>query len=406
MTSSTLLARQAIYDTRLRVHAYELLFRAHQDDGANFIDGDHATSTVLINAFTALPVEEILEGKPAFVNFTRNLLDNPPPIDPSQLVVEVLENITIDDATIAALRSLKASGYTIALDDYVYCEGHDELIALADLVKVDVLENSLDDVRALLERLRPYDVVLLAEKVETQEMFEVCKQLGFKLFQGYFLARPQVVKGRVLKSDQRTVLQLISTLRRPDVEFQEIEQVIQTDSVLTLKMLRLVNSALFQQRREITSIRQALTFLGIDKIRSWVHLLSLGKLENKPAALFTTTLVRARFGQLLAERAAASGLQGDSQFTIGLLSTLDAFLGIELAEILDSIAVPRDMREALVEQQGSNGLLLKVALAYERAEFDAIDWQQLQTLGLDAQGVQQAYLDSLNWADENLQLLN
>jgi EAL and modified HD-GYP domain-containing signal transduction protein len=171
-------------------------------------------------------------------------------------------------------------------------------------------------------------------------------------------------------------------------------------------MLRLVNSALFQQRREITSIRQALTFLGIDKIRSWVHLLSLGKLENKPAALFTTTLVRARFGQLLAERAAASGLQADSQFTIGLLSTLDAFLGIELAEILDSIAVPRDMREALVEQQGSNGLLLKVALAYERAEFDAIDWQQLQTLGLDAQGVQQAYLDSLNWADENLQLLN
>jgi len=405
MTSSTLLARQAIYDTHLRVHAYELLFRAHQDETANVIDGDHATSTVLLNAFTALSVEEILEGRPAFVNFTRNLLDNPPPIDASRLVVEVLENITIDAPTIAALRSLKQEGYTIALDDYVYCEGHEELIALADLVKVDVLANSMEQVRALLQRLKPYNLVLLAEKVETQEMFEACKQLGFKLFQGYFLARPQVVKGRVLKSDQRTVLQLISTLRNPEADFHEIEQIIQTDSVLTLKMLRLVNSALFQQRREITSIRQALTFLGINKIRSWVHLLSLSKLENKPADLFTTTLVRARFGQLLAEQAVNAGLQGDSQFTIGLLSTLDAFLGMELTEILDSITVSDDMRQALVGKAGITGLLLEVALAYERAEFDAIDWQRMRDLGLDPQKIQQAYLDSLHWADENLQLL-
>lgn len=406
MNSSTLLARQAIYDTHLRVYAYELLFRAHQEEGVNVIDGDHATSTVLLNAFTGIAVEEILEGRPAFVNFTRNLLDTPPPIDASRLVVEVLENITIDPPTIAALRYLKEEGYTIALDDYVYCEGHEELIALADLIKIDVLANSMEQTRALVTRLKPYNVVLLAEKVETQEMFEACKQLGFKLFQGYFLARPQIVKGRVLKSDQRTVLQLIATLRRPDVEFHEIEQVIQTDSVLTLKMLRLVNSALFQQRREITSIRQALTFLGINKIRSWVHLLSLSKLENKPTDLFTTTLVRARFGQLLAEQSDAAELQGDSQFTIGLLSTLDVFLGMELGEILNSIAVPDEMRQAVVEKAGNHGLLLQVALGYERADFEHIDWQRLQALGLDPQTVQHAYLESLHWADENLQLIN
>lgn len=330
MSSSTLLARQAVYDTRLRVHAYELLFRAHGDDDANFADGDQATSTVLLNAFTGLSVEEILEGKPAFVNFTRNLLDNPPPIDPSRLVVEVLENIAIDADTIAAIRRLKTLGYTIALDDYIYNEGHAELIGLADLIKIDVLANSPEEIRALLLRLQPYNVTLLAEKVETQEMFESCKQLGFQLFQGYFLARPQIVKGRALQGDQRTVLQLLTTMRKPDVEFREIEQVIQTDAVLVLKMLRLVNSALFHQRREITSIRQALTFLGMEKIRSWTHLLSLSKLDSKPTALFTTTMVRARFGQLLADQVRSKGVHGDSQFTIGLLSTLDAFLGMEL----------------------------------------------------------------------------
>ncbi len=325
MTTSVLLARQAIYDTNLRVYAYELLFRAHDTGKGGFSDGDQATSTVLLNAFTALPIAELLEGKPAFVNFTRNLLDNPPPIDPSRLVVEILEDIDIDAGTIAAIRELKRQGYTIALDDYVFAEHHGELLEMADLIKIDVLALGLDQVRTLLGQLRGSKAILLAEKIETQEMFETCNQMGFKLFQGYFLARPQIVKGRSLRSDQRTVLQLISTMRKPEVEFREIEKVIQTDAVLVLKLLRLINSAMFQQQREVTSLRQALTMLGITKIRSWTQLLALSNMDNKPAALFTTTMVRARFGQLLAEQTRRRELPGETQFTIGLLSTLDAF---------------------------------------------------------------------------------
>jgi EAL and modified HD-GYP domain-containing signal transduction protein len=404
-TRSVLLARQAIYDSRLRVHAYELLFRAHDSGMSGFSDGDQATSTVLLNAFTALPIEELLEGKPAFVNFTRKLLDSPPPIDPARLVVEVLEHITIDAGTIAAIRQLKKLGYTIALDDYVFAEHHSELIELADLIKIDVLALSLAEVRTLVAKLSDFSGILLAEKIETQEMFETCKQMGFKLFQGYFLARPQIVKGRALRGDQRTVLQLLSAMRKTDIEFREIEQVIQTDSVLVLKLLRLVNSAMFHHQREITSVRQALSMLGLDKIRSWTQLLALSNLENKPADLFTTTMIRARFGQLLAELTQRAELPGEAQFTIGLLSTLDAFLGLELEEVLKTIAVPDSMREAILQHQGDDGLLLAVALAYEHADWDAIDWDQLERLGIDAQQAQQAYLSSVQWADENLQFL-
>jgi c-di-GMP phosphodiesterase len=405
MSSNILLARQAIYDTELRVYAYELLFRSQGADNASFTDGDHATSSVLLNAFTALPVDDILEGKPAFVNFTRNLLDSPPPIDASRLVVEILEDIVIDAAAIDAIRRLKELGYTIALDDYIYIDGHHELIQLADLVKVDVLMQSMEQVTALLQRLKPYNVLLLAEKVETQEMYEACRKLGFHYFQGYFLARPQIVKGRALQSNQRTVLQLLTTLKSDDVEFKEIEQVIQTDSVLALKILRLVNSAFFSQRREIKSIRQALALLGLEKIRSWAQLLALSSLDNKPAALFNAAMVRARFGQLLAERANSSELQAESQFTVGLLSTLDAFLGMEMAEVLNSIAVSETMRDAILQQQGESGLLLALTISYERADWDAIDWSALKLLGIDSEIAQQAYLSSLQWADENLQFL-
>ena len=403
--SSTLLARQAIYDRNKNVHAYELLFRAHGDEVATIIDGDHATSTVLLNAFTSLPVEEILENKPAFVNFTRKLLDSPPPIDASRLVVEILENIVVDAEMIAAVRTLKSGGYTIALDDYVYIDGHEELIGLADLIKVDVLSQSLDQVRALLDRLSNFTGILLAEKVETQEIFETCKQMGFQLFQGYFLSKPQIVKGRVLSSDQRTVLQLLSALRNPEAEFSDIAQIIQTDSVLALKVLRLVNSALFGLRREITSVRQAVTMLGMSKVRSWAHLLSLTKLDNQPEDLFTTTMVRARFGQLLAERARTSGAQGESQFTIGLLSTLDAFLGIELTEILNSISVPDSMRAAILQRDGNEGFLFAITLAYERADWDNIDWNRLGGIGISAEQAQTAYLESLYWVHTNIALL-
>ncbi len=402
--SSTLLARQAIYDRSKNVHAYELLFRAHGDEIATIIDGDHATSTVLLNAFTSLPVEEILENKPAFVNFTRKLLDNPPPIDASRLVVEILEDINVDSALIDAVKALKTSGYKIALDDYVYCDGHQELIQLADVIKVDVLAQSLDQVMALLKRLDKFNGVLLAEKVETQEVFETCKQLGFALFQGYFLAKPQIVKGRALKSDQRTVLQLLSALSNPEAEFSDIARIIQTDSVLALKILRLVNSALYN-RREITSVRQAVTMLGMGRVRSWAHLLSLTKLDNQPLDLFTTTMVRARFGQLLAERARTAAVQGESQFTIGLLSTLDAFLGMELAEILGSISVPDSMRAAILDQRGSDGLLHGVTIAYERAQWENIDWHALAAIGIDAAQVQAAYVESLQWAQQNMTLL-
>lgn len=405
MDSGILLARQAIYDSRLRVHAYELLFRSHNAETASFTDGDQATSAVLLNAFTSLPVADILEGKPAFVNFTRNLLESPPPIDSANLVVEVLEDIVIDADMIAAVRRLKKKGYTIALDDYVYAEGHHELIELADLIKIDVLAHSLPELQMLVTALQPYGAILLAEKVETLAMFETCKELGFKLFQGFFLSRPQLVKGRALKSDQRAVLQLLAALRIPDVDFRQIEKTIQTDSVLVYKLLRLVNSALYHQQREITSIRQALTLLGLEKIRSWGQLLALSNLDNKPAAVFTNAMIRARLGQLLAEHSPSREVLGENQFTIGLLSTLDAFLGMELEQILDSIAMSSEVKEAILQRRGISGFLLSVAIAYEQADFDAIDWDRLEQLGISAEAARDAYVDSIRWADENLKFL-
>jgi EAL and modified HD-GYP domain-containing signal transduction protein len=402
MLETTLLARQPIYDAKLNIQAFELLFRSSDPDAARVEDGNAASSTVLLNAFTALPVDDVLEGKPAFINFTRELLDHTLPIDPSRLVIEVLEDIEINAETVAAIARLKAQGYRIALDDYVYADHHTELLPLADIIKIDVLSERWSTVTALTRRLLPLGAQLLAEKVETREMFDACRDVGFTLFQGYFLAKPQIVKGRKLSGNQHTALQLLAALRKPDINLREVETLIQTDAMLSLKVLRMVNSAMFNLNREIDSIQRATTMLGLDRIRSLAQLLVMSGLENKPKSLLASTLLRARLGQALAEQANTDTLNADAQFTAGLLSTLDAYLDMDLGEILKEVPLSATLKDAILYRKGDSGLLLDAAVAFDQAALDRIDWSQLSRLGIASSTARDLYIDSLRWVADVL----
>lgn len=406
MFETTLLARQPIYDAKLDIQAYELLFRSSNAEAAVIDDGNVASSTVLLNAFASLPLADVLEDKPAFVNFTRELLDHELPIHPSKLVVEVLENIEINADTIAAIARLKQAGYRIALDDYIYAEHHAELLALADIIKIDILNTSWPVVRALARRLKPLGVQLLAEKIETQAIFDDCRELGFTLFQGYFLAKPQLLKGRQLKTNQQTALQLMAALRKPEITLREVEALIQTDASLVFKILRMVNSAMYNLSREIDSIQRAAALLGMDRLRSMAQLLILSGLDDKPPSVFASTLLRARLGQVLAERASSQDkIDADMQFTAGLLSMLDAFLDMEMGEILKDLPISDSLKDAIVHRTGSSGVLLDAAVAFDQAALERIDWSQLSGLGIASETARDLYIDSLRWVSEVMRTL-
>lgn len=398
MTTNILLARQPIYDTKLGIVAYELLFRSTDQNNANVIDGDAATSQVILNAFTSLPVADILEGKKAFINFTENLLHTPPPLGAEQMVVEVLENILPTPEVIESLKKLKAEGFEIALDDYEFRAGDEELLKLADIIKIDVMVNSLDSLPGILAKLPIRRVKLVAEKVETHEVFEQCKSLGFHYFQGYFLAKPQLVKGRTLQSNQQTVLMLISALQNPAVAFSELESVFSSDPSLSYKLLRLVNSSAFHLSREIDSIKRALTILGLAKVKSWATLIALSSLSNKPAALCMTAMTRAIFCQHLGSH--INKATGDKLFTIGLLSMLDAFLDMPLSNILDSINISSDIKASILTQSGDEGLILTCAMKMERGELSELPLEKLHALNIDTHTLEVDYMESIRQATE------
>ena len=396
-----LLARQPIFNTKMKVVAYELLCRSSNINQANFSNGDEASSRVLLNTFTELSIEKVVGKHLAFINFTRNLLQTPPPFDREQLVIEVLEGQRVDAAMLHSLKVLREQNYTIALDDFVLTPETQSLIPYADIIKLDVLQLSQPQLMEHINFLKPFGIQLVAEKVETYEMLEFCKNAGFDLFQGYFLARPQIISGRKLSDNKQLVLQLLSALHDPDVQIEKIEKLIARDTVLSFKLLRLVNSAAFGLARRIDSLKQAIMLLGINKIKNWVNILAMSNLGNKPHELSVAALTRARMCEMIASNMPGKQKQ-DGFFTVGLLSTLDAFMDMPLISLLNSISLSEHINDAILDKVGDEGKVLEIVIHYEQGEWEKIDWIYLIQQGITPDNVAQIYIDTLEWVDTTI----
>jgi EAL and modified HD-GYP domain-containing signal transduction protein len=399
-----LLARQPIFDGNMQVVAYELLCRNSDLKFITSTDGDAASSQVLLNAFTELSIEQVVGKHKAYVNFTRTLLDSPPPFNRQKLVIEVLEGQQIDASMLHSLKQLREQGYTIALDDFELDENTENLIAYADIIKLDVLNLSAERLRYHIDYLKPFGITLIAEKVETYEMFEQCKALGFDLFQGYFLAKPRVITGRKISENKQSVLQLLSALHDPNVPLEKIERMIARDTLLSFKLLRLVNSAAFGLQREVESLRQAIMLLGLNKLRNWVNLLALSNLSGKPHELSVAALTRARMCELISTQLKQHS-RPDSYFTVGLLSTLDAFLDTPLEELLRNLSLSEALNQAMLTHSGPEGLVLQVVQAHEQGHWQDIDWEHLEKLGLTPETLAEIYVNSLHWVAETMNTL-
>lgn len=397
-----LLARQPIFDRNMEIYAYELLYRsphsANTGSSDGGFDGDTASSQVLLNAFTELSIEEVVGEHKAFINFTGALLNSQLPFNNKQLVIEVLEDQKIEPQLIQNLKRLRSEGYTIALDDFELTPETSVLVPYADIIKLDILALSESRLEAHVHHLKKH-AQLLAEKIETHEQLEHCKSLGFELFQGYFLSRPNLVMGGKVCENRQAVVSLLAQLNNPTATLAEIETLISRDPLLSYKLLRLMNSGAFHFVQVIESLRQAITLLGLDQIKGWANLMALAQLEDKPKELITIALTRARLCQTIGEKIAGKA-QSESFFTAGLLSTVDAFLDKTLPEILDSILLSDELKTALLEHKGLVGEILDSVIHYEHGEWNTIDWPLLQSHNITEQIFSEEYKNALQWVED------
>lgn len=396
MYEQILMARQPIFDQNVKVVAYELLFRQFREDAACVIDGDNATSEVLVNAFSHLDINEVVGNKRAYINFTKNLLAKPPPFNKKRFVIEVLEDIPIDDDLVANLDHLSKNDYTIALDDFIHCDLSHRILPFADIVKLDVLQLSKQELTDHVRLLREYDVTLLAEKVETHEMYESCSELGFELFQGYFLCKPEIISGKKIPASKLLVLQLLSKLQDPDASMEQLEALISRDPMLSFKTLKLVNSSSYAPRHKIESLAAAITYLGLDLIRNLTSLLALSNLSDKPSALKDQSVIRAKTCELLGKKICKR--DASIYFSVGLLSTLDAFFDQPLESLINGLSLHQYVIDALLTHEGKYGEVLAAVICLQKAEFDKIDWSALEKYDITPDTLNEAYQESIAWS--------
>lgn len=389
---ATLLARQPIFDREIRVNAYEILFRGPLDEHAAGVLPRNATAEVAVRALLDVGLERLVGDRNAWINIPRDVLVGSlyDFLPPERIVLELLESIEADPEVMQAIARAKARGFKIALDDFVLNERTAGLVAQADYVKLDALGLGAEGLSAAIQALRRPGLRLLAEKVETHEMFQLAVRCGCELLQGYFFARPQLIRSRSLPNNRMTLLRVVASLQDVNSSLEEIEGLVRSDVGLSYRLLRYVNSAAIGVLAPITSLRHAVMTLGLDRVRVCVLVLLLTSNDDKPDELVTTSLVRARYCQLLC---AFHDLDPQRGFLVGLLSAIDAFLDRKLETIVAEMGLSEDITRALIDHDGELGLVLEAAIACESA-----DWERLGAMQYGAHTLRDTYLSALSWS--------
>jgi c-di-GMP-related signal transduction protein len=391
------LARQPIFTQHKSILGYELLCRTGPE---NFFSGGSTSqaSIATVDEVFLFGLNQLTQGRLAFINCTREfLIRDYLTLLPRDLVVaEILESVRPDPECLEACRRLKSAGYRIALDDFVDTPAAKPFTELADFIKVDFQTTSPPEIERLAREYLARKIDLVAERVETHEMFKQGVKLGYMYFQGYFFCRPEMVERRDIPVQKLNCLRILSAVNQTDIDLKEVSESIKREPSLSYRLLRYLNSPIFALRMEVHSIPHALSLLGEGGLRKWVSLVSVATMgEDKPSELLMVPLVRARFCELLAPLAGMRKRESEL-FLMGLLSAMDAMLDMPLSKVLAEVPVKDDIKQALLGAPGALRSVYEVAVNYEMGTWEGVG-RAAASLKMKEDSVPDLYMKAFEW---------
>jgi EAL and modified HD-GYP domain-containing signal transduction protein len=396
------LGRQPILDRKQNLYGFELLFRSSQTNSAEGADVVVATANVM-NIILHNP--HMLDTYKGYVNVDQTFLasDMLQMLTPGKIGFEIMKSVEVNDDTISRCRQLKGLGFELALDDYsVPGTSRDALLDVVDMVKVDIRDAGLAALPGIVKHLRRWPLKIVAQKVESQDEFAHCREVGVDFYQGYFFARPKVASGRRLAHSEMALLKLIK-LVESDATISAIENVLRTEASLTIDLLRLTNSAASPVRHRITSIGHAIMVLGQEQFRRWLQLLLFSRLAPSstfPSPLLHLVATRARFMEITVEQLAPEDTQlAGRAFLAGVISLMSSVLDQPLHVVLEHLDLAPDIWDAVLERKGLLGGLIEIAELWEQGDFQQCLKACAKVPGLDLPMVNDVQLTSLTWAN-------
>ena len=401
MSKETFLARQPIVDAEHRLFAYELLFRQSMSAVSAQITSQLQAGVEIISNTLCLGPDWLLKGKLAFINLDEATLmsDFVCLLPPRHVVYEILETVAVTPVLIARIRELRQLGYRFALDDFVCLEEYRPLLPMVDFVKLDVLEQPPEKTAEIIAHIRlSFTGQFIAEKVESREMFDLCRNCGIQYFQGYYFAHPENLASKTIQPGQLAVLELMNKVHACE-DLAEIEEPLRRNAALTLRLLRYANSAASGLQQHVHTVRQALTQIGLKTLYRWLALLLITTNPTPTNALAARTAVtRGRICELLG-RSRFNREAQDELFITGLFSLAEPLMEIPLARLLELLPMPDPIVQALLHQTGPYAPFLKLAEASERSDFGQIA-SYAGEIASSPEEVNLIQLQSLAWAEE------
>ena len=402
------LGRQPILGREQQLFAYELFFRdglIATGNRAEILDPTHATATVIANAFAELSTNDVLGPYRGFINVDRDILfsDLIEALPQQLIALEILESVKPTPEVLARCQQLHDLGFMLAADDVIEVnELSRPLLALADIIKVDIQNMEAGRLRAVVEQLKPFGKKLLAEKVETAEQLSLCQSLDFDLFQGYFFAKPTLIVGKKLNPSQLVLIRLLGLVFE-DADTSAIEAAFKTEPGLTVNMLRLTNSVACGLSINVTSLRHAITILGRRQLQRWLQLLIFTTPKGGAQGvnpLLQLAATRGRVMELIAERVVPRNREfADHSFMVGIMSLMPALLGMQMADILDQLPVAQRVKQALLDYAGQHGLMLRLVEATEQPDPLALEEQLSHLPAINSDFLGACLTQGLAWAN-------
>ncbi|WP_085298045.1 EAL and HDOD domain-containing protein [Cognaticolwellia mytili] len=395
-------ARQPILDIDKKLFAYELLFRDSIDNVFPEVDADEATTRMIEASNFNIGLSEFTGNKPAFINFTLDTLCKgyPETLSPEEVVIEILETVKPGRKLLEICQSLHKKGYVIALDDYIHHSVWRYFYPFIKIIKIDWQDTPIETIISVKEAIIDFPhIKLLAEKVETYEEYNQALELGFELFQGFFFAKPEMVKTKSLSPSQIAMAELLYETSKPDLDLTSITSVFERDITLSYKLLQYANSPIFLRRNEISTIKQALVILGSGELKRFLGLMFATNVNpNKPSELINSAMTRAKFLELTAKNINVP-LDPSIAFLTGLLSLIDAIVDENLDSILVKLPLAQEIKDTLLTRKGVMAGLIKLVEFIERAEWHKTSIL-MEKLEVEKSIVVCNYNQAIIWADE------
>ncbi|MBN4054184.1 EAL domain-containing protein [Nitrospira defluvii] len=368
------IGRQPILDDGNKIVGFEILFRSGGSKGSDTNDLTQASAGAIMNTLSDIGLNEVVGSRhKAFFNVNAEILMSEmiELLPKEQVVIQILDSVEVDGAMINRCSELKQLGFSLALADFIYEEAYERLFDTIDIIKIDIKGIAPDVLKDKLNQVKKLPAKLLAANVQDAEQFEMSKQLGFKLFEGYYFAKPAMITGKKVDLAGVVVMRLMNQVLR-DVGLSDIEKTFRESPSLSYNLLTLVNSISMGMREKINSVRHAIVLLGRERLKRWAQVLLFshgGSLEHRNP-LLSTALMRGRFMEVLVEKGAIGGTKRtmDHSFMTGILSLTDSLMGKPMDEIVEQMGLADIVADALLKREGNLGLLLSLVEALEKAD--------------------------------------